>query len=96
MNAGESSSQDYKFAAVELFKQGRIRDARTLLCSSVQTDNIEEIYRWLYDNIELFGDTDELKDRAILSIRDGLVNHSFIADPEINLSATITDLCTPA
>jgi len=40
----------------------------------------------------LWGDTDEKKDKAILAIRTGLVNHSFVADPEINLSATLVEL----
>jgi replication factor C small subunit len=88
----EVGSQDYKLAVVEMFKQGKIKDARTLLCNSVRPDEMEELYRWMYDNLELFGDTDEKKDKAILTIRDGLVNHSFVADPEINLSAVLVDL----
>ena len=47
----------------------------------------------MYDNLELWGDTDEKRDRAILKIRQGLVNHSFVADPEINLSATLVEIC---
>jgi DNA polymerase III delta prime subunit len=90
----EGGSGDYKFAAVELFKQGNIKKARELLCSSVRPDAMEEVYRWMYDNLDLWGDTDEEKDNAILSIRTGLVNHSFVADPEINLSATLVELTT--
>ncbi len=86
------SSSDYKLAVVEMFKKGKIKDARALLCSSVRPEEMEELYRWMYDNLELFGDTDEKKDKAILAIRDGLVNHSFVADPEINLSAVLVDL----
>lgn len=91
-NGDEGSSTDYKLAVVELFKQGKIKEARMLLCSSVRPDEMEELYRWMYDNLDLFGDTDEIKDNAILSIRTGLVNHSFVADPEINLSATLVEL----
>ena len=90
----EGGNGDYKFAAVELFKQGNIKKARELLCSSVRPDAMEEVYRWMYDNLDLWGDTDEEKDNAILSIRTGLVNHSFVADPEINLSATLVELTT--
>lgn len=90
----EGGVQDYKLSAVNLFKQGNIKEARKLLCTSVRPDDMEEVYRWLYDNLDLFGDTDEKKDKAILSIRKGLVNHSFVADPEINLSATLVELTT--
>ena len=90
----EGGVQDYKLSAVSLFKQGKIKEARKLLCTSVTPDDMEGVYRWLYDNLDLFGDTDETKDKAILSIRKGLVNHSFVADPEINLSATLVELTT--
>ena len=90
----EGGTQDYKLSAVDMFKQGKIKEARQLLCTSVRPDAMEEVYRWLYDNVDLFGDTDEQKDQAILAIRNGLVNHSFAADPEINLSATLVELTT--
>lgn len=90
----EGGIQDYKLTTVNLFKEGKIKDARKLLCSSVRPDDMEEVYRWLYDNLDLFGKTDEQRDKAILVIRDGLVNHSLVADPEINLSATLVELTT--
>jgi DNA polymerase III delta prime subunit len=90
----EGGTQDYKLSAVNLFKQGNIKEARKLLCTSVRPDAMEEVYRWLYDNLDLFGETDEQRDQAILAIRNGLVNHSFVADPEINLSATLVELTT--
>ena len=93
-NGDEGGMQDYKLSAVNLFKEGKIKEARKLLCTSVRPDDMEEVYRWLYDNLDLFGDTDEMRDKAILSIRNGLVNHSFVADPEINLSATLVELTT--
>ena len=52
---------------------------------------MEEIYRWLYDNIELFGN-EEMQDKAILIIKQGLVDHTLVVDPEINLSATLIKL----
>ena len=53
---------------------------------------MDDVFRWMYDNLDLWGDTDEKQDEAILIIRRGLVNHSMIADAEINLSATLTEL----
>jgi replication factor C small subunit len=91
-NGDEGGSQDYKLAVVDLFKAGKIREARALLTTSVRPEDMEELYRWMYDNLELWGDTDEQMDKAILAIRTGLVNHSFVADPEINLSATLVEL----
>jgi hypothetical protein len=53
---------------------------------------MEEIFRWAYDNLDLWSNNEEGQDEAIVIIRRGLVNHVSCADPEINLSATITEL----
>ena len=53
---------------------------------------MEEVFRWMYDNITLWSDDIPKQDQAIVIIRNGLVNHSFVADPEINLSATMIEL----
>ena len=88
----DSGTADYKLAMVELFKSGQIRKARELLCSQARPEEMEEVFRWMYDNLALWGKTDELQDEAILIIRKGLVNHNSCADAEINLSATIVEL----
>lgn len=89
-----SSTADYKIKMVELFKAGRIKEARTLACSNVRPDEIDEMFRWMYNNLSLWSKTSEGQDRAIVIIRNGLVNHSLVADPEINLSATLVELTT--
>ena len=52
---------------------------------------MEDVYRWLYDNIELFGDV-EKQDQAVIIIKQGLVDHTLVVDPEINLAATMIKL----
>jgi DNA polymerase III delta prime subunit len=91
-NVADTGSMDYKIEMVELFKKGRIVEARKLLCSSARPEEIEEIYRWMYDNLDLFGQDDETKDSALLIIKQGLVDHAIIADPEINLAAVLVKL----
>jgi replication factor C small subunit len=90
--SGDSDGADYKIAMVELFKKGKIQDARKLLCGKARPEEMEDIYRWMYDNLELFGDSDEKKDSALLIIKQGLVDHTLIADAEINLAATLAKL----
>jgi replication factor C small subunit len=90
--AGNSESADYKIQMVELFKKGKIKEARTLLCGRARPEEMEEIFRWMYDNIDLFGKDDETKDQAVLVIKQGLVDHTLIADAEINLSACLIKL----
>jgi replication factor C small subunit len=89
---GNDSAGDYKIEMVELFKQGKIQAARKLLCGRVRPEEMEDIYTWMYQNLDLFGDTEEKKDSALLVIKQGLVDNSLIADPEINLAATLVKL----
>lgn len=88
----EGGANDYKIDMVNLFKAGKIQEARKLLCGRIQPEEIEGVYTWMYQNIDLFGDTDEKKDSALLVIKQGLVDHTLIADPEINLAATLIKL----
>lgn len=87
-----TSTQDYKLEAVNLFKAKRQREARQLICNNVDANEVEDFFRWTYDNLNLWSPTEEGQDEAILIIRKGLVTHVSCADPEINLSATITEL----
>ena len=88
---GDQGSSDYKIQMVELFKAGKISQARKLVCGQARPEEMEEIYRWLYDNVVLFG-SDESQEKAILIIKQGLVDHTLVSDPEINLAATMIRL----
>jgi hypothetical protein len=91
-STADRSTVDWKLSCVDLFKHGRIREARKLLCESSTPEEAEDIFRWMYDNLELWGNTPERQDQAIVIIRNGLVNNSSVADTEINLSATLIEL----
>jgi replication factor C small subunit len=88
----DTGTTDYKFVLVDLIKARKLRDARKLLCSQVRPDEMEELFRWCYDNLQLWSASDEGQDEAILVIRKALVNHSLVADPEINISAMMVEL----
>jgi DNA polymerase III delta prime subunit len=88
---GDSGGADYKIEMVELFKKGKIQEARKLVCGQARPEEMEEIYRWLYDNVDIFGD-EAKQDKAVLVIKQGLVDHTLVIDPEINLAATLIRL----
>jgi DNA polymerase III delta prime subunit len=88
---GDTGEADYKIEMVELFKAGKITEARKLVCSQARPEEMEEIYRWLYDNVTIFGD-EPTQDKAILIIKQGLVDHTLVSDVEINLAATLIRL----
>jgi replication factor C small subunit len=86
-----SDSADHKLEVIELFKRGKIREARTLLCTHTSPDEVEEVFKWLYQNLDLWGSV-EKQDEAIKIIRKGLYYHTIVGDPEVNLSATLVEL----
>ncbi len=88
----DRSARDWKLECVDLFKKGQVRAARTMICQNSTPEEAEDIFRWMYDNLDLWGDTPERQDQAIIVIRNGLVNHNSVADVEINLSATLIEL----
>jgi len=88
----DSGISDYRIEMIELFKQGKIQSARKLLCGRARPEEMEDIYRWMYTNLDLFGSTEEQKDSALLVIKQGLVDHVICADSEINLAAVLVKL----
>jgi DNA polymerase III delta prime subunit len=87
-------TSDYKLKAVELFKGGKIIEARRVIVENATVSDVDEMFRWMYDNLSLWSKSQEGQDRAIKAIRDGLVNHALVADVEINLAATLIELTT--
>jgi DNA polymerase III delta prime subunit len=90
-NKGDAGEADWKFDMIQLFNAGKINDARKLLCGKLRAEEMEEVYRWLYDNLNIFG-TEENQHKAIVIIKSGLVDHTICADAEINLAATLVRL----
>jgi DNA polymerase III delta prime subunit len=90
-----ANEQDAMLVEVtELFKCGKILEARQNLLQflSLNPSRVEDIYRWMYQNLNLWGDTQERKDAAIITIRNGLANLSLVGIPEISLAATLCEL----
>jgi DNA polymerase III delta prime subunit len=88
----EGGVREWKLEVVDLFKQGRILEARKLMCSAVRPEEMEEVFRWMYDNLELWSTDVEKQDQAIVIIRNGIANIPLVADQEINLAATMIEL----
>jgi replication factor C small subunit len=90
-NKGDAGEADWKFDMVSLFQAGKINEARKMLCGKLRAEEMEEVYRWLYDNLSIFGE-EQKQDSAILIIKQGLVDHTICVDSEVNLAATLVKL----
>lgn len=86
------STTDWKIEAVALIQNGALRQARDMICKKITLEEYDEAFRFLYRNLNFWGDDEDVQDRAIIVIKEGMVNHSLCADPEINLSATMVKL----
>jgi DNA polymerase III delta prime subunit len=89
---GDGSTSDWMLSAIELFKSAQYKDARTLICSQARPEEYDDVYKFMYRNLGLWGDTELKQDQAIIIIRNGLVKSVSCADPEINLAATLIEL----
>jgi replication factor C small subunit len=89
-----SSEDDLLTDATQLFKSGKVTEGRQQLLQylSLYPSRIEDIYRWMYNNLDLWGKTSEQKDASIIIIRNGLANLGLVGIPEINLAATLIEL----
>lgn len=88
----DASSADWQIHAIDLFKKGSITEARKLISAQIRTEEYEDFYKLCYRNLDWFAKNENDRDAAVLIIRDALVKHGIIADPEINLSAMLVEL----
>ena len=86
------SSSEWRLGMVDLFRSGKIQDARKLIVKSARADEYNDIFSWLYKNLDLYTKNDYQYDSCVLAIREGLIKHTQVADPEINLSATMIEI----
>lgn len=94
LNTTKNDEDGELINVAHLFKEGKIIDARQHLLQflSFNPSRIESIYKWMYKNLDLWGNTQTEKDTAIIIIRNGLSNLSLVGIPEINLAATLIEL----
>ena len=89
-----SSEHELLIQATQLFKAGKIIEGRQQLMQyiALYPTRIEDTYKWMYENLDLWGKTHEKKDASILVIRNGLANLPLVGIPEISLAATLVEL----
>ena len=93
--SGPSAMEDELLVeSTGLFKSGKILEARQQLMQylALNPTKIEDIYKWMYDNLDLWGQDQEKKDASIIIIRNGLANLPLVGIPEIALAATLVEL----
>lgn len=90
----EGTTEDYKFKLLDYIEQDKWIDARKIVCASVQREEYDDLYRFLYENInrsKKFQKQDNWEE-AILIISDHMYKHTSHADAEINAAAMFIKL----
>jgi DNA polymerase III delta prime subunit len=90
--SGDTQDGDVEVTYVAMFQNGDVKGAREYIINNADPEQYEKVYRKMYENLNWFGDDDLSQGKALLSIRNGLVNHAIVVDPEINLAATMVEL----
>lgn len=93
-NISNNGEDEILVLAAELFKNKKTLEGRKQLLQylSLYPSRIEDVYRWMYNNLELWGDDTLKRDASIITIRNGLANLSLVGIPEISLAATLIEL----
>ena len=87
------TTKDYLVDAVAFFKKGKYLEGRKLIIERADIEEYDSIYRFFYQNLDLFGKSQRDQDEALKLIRNGIVNDSRVADKELNLAACMAELC---
>ena len=81
---------DWKFELLECLQRGDWSRARKVVCDGATREEHEDVYRFLYENIDKLKVKD--KDQAVITIAEYLYRHGIVADTEINLAAAFIEL----
>lgn len=90
----DSEAGDYKFQLLGLLENDNWSGARKIACENVAAEEWEEVYRFLYENLDRapkFSDTDKWE-AGMVVIAEHLYKHSICADPEINAASMFIQL----
>ena len=93
-NNEASNEDELLLKAVGYFKDGKVIEGRQTLMEyvAIYPTRIEDVYKWMYDNLDLWGNTNQARDTAIIRIRNGLANLPLVGIPEISLAATLIEI----
>ena len=88
------STNDYKYQLLDLLEGDDWVTIRKLLCSSVSPDEWEDVYRFLYQNLNKSKkfSKEKIWEEGIVIIADHLYKNAFVSDKEINFAAMVIRL----
>jgi DNA polymerase III delta prime subunit len=91
---GDSNPEclDWKLNLLTPLKSGDFVQARKIVCSSATREELIDIYRFVYNNLNHIFKRTDLEDEAVRIIAQYQYQHAFVADPEIQIAAMFIEL----
>lgn len=83
---------DWKLDLLPLIEAGNISACRKLVCESADSDELVDVYRFLYDNLHRCKKIKQ--DEAVVLIAQYQYQHAFVSDPELQVAALFVELGT--
>lgn len=88
---GAEAAQDWKLQLLPLIEAGEIKAARDVVCTSATKEELIDVYRFLYENLHRIKKL-KRQDEAVILIAQYQFQHSFVADPELQVAALFIEL----
>jgi DNA polymerase III delta prime subunit len=85
------SASDWKLGLIDCLNASDFRAARKLVCESASNEELQDVYRFLYDNLHKCKKLKQ-QDEATVLIAQYQYQHAFVADGEINIAALFIEL----
>jgi DNA polymerase III delta prime subunit len=91
----DSEGGDYQFKLLDLITVGDLREIRKLVTEQCTSEQITEVYEFLYRNIgkhPKYAADQNAYEQALCILLDGVYKHSLVAIPHLNFEATCIKL----
>lgn len=83
---------DWRLNALPLLEAGDLAGARRLVCAEATKEELESVYKFLYDNLDRVPRLRAKADEAVVLIAQYAQQHVSLADPELGIAALFIEL----
>ncbi len=91
LSSGEKAA-DWKLDLLPALEASDLKAARKIVCESATPEELQDVYRFLFDNIHRVSKLKGYLDDAIVLIAEYQYKHAFVADKEINVAALFIEI----
>jgi DNA polymerase III delta prime subunit len=92
VTSSSDKASDWKIGLLPAVDAGDFKAARKLVCESATREELQDVYRFLYDNLHRCKKLKGKEDQAVVLVAQYLYQHAFSADGEINIAALFVEL----